>query len=143
MVKRKTLDKRYVYLRDNQRCFYCGKPLKPGQMTLDHYQPRSEAGTDDYFNLVSSCRLCNKYKKNNIPVDKSKVHLRLFHRAWDDNKLLWAVKGYKKTESEKIISQVDTVSCNGDCSVAKNKIANLYIRNNVIYRMEGDIVKSR
>lgn len=142
MVKRKALDKRYIYLRDKQRCFYCGKPLKPGQMTLDHYQPRSKSGTDDYFNLVSSCRLCNKYKKNNIPVDKDEVQLRLFHRAWEDKKLLWAVKGYNKMESGRIISQVDTVTCKGDYSVARNKKQTLYIRNNVVYRMDGDRVKS-
>ncbi|MGM0396417.1 MAG: HNH endonuclease [Bacillota bacterium] len=138
MVKRKALDKRYVYLRDNQRCYYCGKPLKPGQMTMDHYQPRSEGGTDDYFNLVSSCRLCNKYKKNIIPVDKDMVHLKLFHRAWKDNKLVWAVKGFKKMEPQEIISKVYCIVCKADHSIAKNNKQTLFIKNNVIFRMDGD-----
>ncbi|WP_409228441.1 HNH endonuclease [Gudongella sp. SC589] len=138
MVKRKALDKRYIYLRDGQRCFYCGKHLKPGQMTLDHYEPRSEGGSDDYFNLVSCCRLCNKYKKNKIPVDKGKIHLELFHRAWKDKKVLWAVKGIGRNESEEILSRITSVHCRGEISLARGDKITLYIRNNIVIRMDGD-----
>lgn len=138
MVKRKVLDKRYIYLRDGQKCFYCGKPLKPGQMTLDHYEPRSEGGTDDYFNLVSCCRLCNKYKKNRIPVDKEKIHLELFHRAWKDKKIIWAVKGIGKKESQDIIDQIGSVHSRGQLSIARGYKMTLYIRNNVVTGMDGD-----
>jgi len=138
MVKRKTLDKRYIYLRDGQKCFYCGKALKPGQMTLDHYQPRSEGGTEDYFNLVSCCRLCNKYKKNKIPVDKERIHLELFHRAWRDKRIIWAVKGIGRKESQAIVSQITAVHCIKGESIARGYKITLYIRNKVIIRMDGD-----
>ncbi|HZH93135.1 MAG TPA: HNH endonuclease [Tissierellaceae bacterium] len=138
MVRRKTLDKKYIYIRDGQKCFYCGKALKPGQMTLDHYQPRSKGGTDDYFNLVSCCRLCNKYKKNKIPVDKEKIHLELFHRAWKDKRIIWAVKGTGRKESEEIIKRITSIQCVEEESIARGDRITLYIHNNVIIRMDGD-----
>lgn len=51
-----------IYARDEWKCLYCGKNLKwakRGQRTLDHLQPRSQGGTNENSNLVTSCQACN------------------------------------------------------------------------------------
>lgn len=77
-------------------------------------------------------------QKNKIPVDKEKIHLELFHRAWKDRRIIWAVKGIGKKESQDIIAQIGSVECRGQSSLARGDKISLHIRNNVITRMDGD-----
>lgn len=56
-------DKRLaIYLRDGWRCVWCGESGgdadAPG-MTLDHLRPRTEGGSNEADNLVTSCLACN------------------------------------------------------------------------------------
>jgi hypothetical protein len=39
-----------------------------GQLTVDHYQPQSLAGSDDLSNLLYCCYRCNLYKADYWPV---------------------------------------------------------------------------
>lgn len=41
-------------------CWYCGAPAD----TIDHMQPRSKGGTNQYGNLVPCCDECNQRKSN-------------------------------------------------------------------------------
>lgn len=53
---------RIVFERDNYTCCYCGE--KGGILEMDHVIPFSKGGTDDISNLVTSCRKCNRQKKD-------------------------------------------------------------------------------
>lgn len=49
------------------KCFYCGKELKKGDITRDHYIPISKGGSDSIINIVPACRSCNCRKRNKMP----------------------------------------------------------------------------
>ncbi len=54
----------------NYRCGYCGvtEAAAGGQLTVDHYHPRSAGGADDLGNLVYACHRCNQYKGDYWPT---------------------------------------------------------------------------
>lgn len=57
-----------VYNKYEGHCAYCGKELEYKDMQVDHLVPLKgwdEYGTDDFENLMPSCRRCNHYKRAN------------------------------------------------------------------------------
>jgi len=52
-----------ILARDAHRCFYCRRPLHPGEWTLDHVVPIVHGGLDTASNLVACCVHCN-WQKN-------------------------------------------------------------------------------
>lgn len=59
-----------LYLRDGNRCTYCGCKVRPGRGTkgawaahLDHVVPCELGGTSRPDNLVTACRHCNDAKR--------------------------------------------------------------------------------
>ena len=74
------------------RCAYCRSPLLllPGSETIDHIQPRAEAGAADEGNLCICCWWCNLRKGARISaVDPfTKRRARLYHprrQRWSDH----------------------------------------------------------
>ena len=61
LVDRETLRRQYQF-----RCGYCGtSEVDVGaELEVDHYQPRSTGGSDNFFNLVYCCPACNRFKGN-------------------------------------------------------------------------------
>lgn len=53
-----------ILKRDGFRCRYCGVTSLDSMLHVDHVIPRSEGGTDDPENLVTSCQDCNLGKSN-------------------------------------------------------------------------------
>lgn len=53
---------RAVLKRDNYTCHYCGD--RSGDFEIDHMIPVSRGGSDDLDNLVTSCRTCNRQKRD-------------------------------------------------------------------------------
>lgn len=53
---------RLVFQRDNYTCQYCGKI--GGILEVDHIIPFSKDGSDNMSNLTTSCRRCNRQKKD-------------------------------------------------------------------------------
>lgn len=51
-----------IFERDNYTCNYCGQI--GGKLEADHVIAFSKGGTDDLENLVTSCRRCNRQKKD-------------------------------------------------------------------------------
>lgn len=51
-----------VFERDNYTCRYCKKV--GGILEVDHVIPFSKGGSDNLDNLVTSCRTCNRQKKD-------------------------------------------------------------------------------
>jgi len=46
----------------DNHCFYCRCVLTKAQRTLDHMIPRARGGTNNFSNIVISCRPCNNAK---------------------------------------------------------------------------------
>jgi 5-methylcytosine-specific restriction endonuclease McrA len=62
--------KRRLHIRNEKRCFYCGRPVSmlhpdsPDYATVDHVRPLSRGGQDAKDNRVTACRKCNAAKKD-------------------------------------------------------------------------------
>lgn len=59
----------FVQRRANFSCEYCGvsEVDSGGELTIDHFQPRSQGGADEQNNLIYSCVRCNQYKRDYWP----------------------------------------------------------------------------
>ncbi len=65
--KRPKLCAKTIRERDDNRCQYTGKVLKPEEGSLDHVVPRSRGGQDAWENLVWSSKAVNAKKGNRLP----------------------------------------------------------------------------
>ena len=65
--KRPKLCAKAIRERDNNRCQYTGKLLRPDEGSLDHVLPRSRGGKDEWRNLVWSDKTVNAKKGNRLP----------------------------------------------------------------------------
>lgn len=55
-----------VYAKYGGRCAYCGRIISYDAMQVDHFIPKcgfNESGSDEFENLMPSCRMCNHYKR--------------------------------------------------------------------------------
>ena len=51
-------------IQHNNYCWYCGKEMKPTNLTKDHVFPRSKGGNNDMDNIIMVCKACNSSKGN-------------------------------------------------------------------------------
>lgn len=58
-------------------CEFCGvtEMNVGGQLTLDHFQPKSKGGEDTLNNLLYCCVRCNQYKQNYWPQTEEDANL--------------------------------------------------------------------
>lgn len=76
MAKRKPLPKstRFeVFKRDAFTCQYCGRSAPDVILEVDHILPVAKGGTDDLLNLITSCRDCNRGKRDKTLSDTSAI----------------------------------------------------------------------
>ena len=75
---RNALRARYQY-----RCGYCGvEEAEVGaELTIDHFQPRAQNGTDNAANLVYCCNACNQFKGDYWQPDSIERILHPLHDA--------------------------------------------------------------
>ena len=59
----------FIFSRSGGKCVYCGAKAEE----IDHVIPRANGGTDSTYNLVASCRACNKKKSNLTLKDFGKL----------------------------------------------------------------------
>lgn len=66
MTKRKVFtpeERRLIWEKTDGYCAYCGQSIpKLIDMQVDHVVPIHLGGTNDFDNLLPSCRSCNRYK---------------------------------------------------------------------------------
>lgn len=67
-----------IFARDNYTCCYCGE--KGGILEVDHIIPFSKGGTDNLENLITSCRKCNRQKKD-MSVNEFKLWRERYGKA--------------------------------------------------------------
>jgi 5-methylcytosine-specific restriction endonuclease McrA len=58
-----------IYLRDKNKCQYCGKRYRTDELNLDHVVPVSRGGRSTWENVVCSCIRCNIRKGNRSPEE--------------------------------------------------------------------------
>jgi len=58
-----------IYLRDRNRCQYCGRKFTSSELSLDHVIPISRGGRSTWENVVCACLRCNVKKGNRLPVE--------------------------------------------------------------------------
>ena len=56
-----------VFKRDNYTCKYCNNI--GGILEVDHIHPFSKGGSDDLSNLTTSCRKCNRKKRDKTAIE--------------------------------------------------------------------------
>jgi 5-methylcytosine-specific restriction endonuclease McrA len=50
-------------------CHYCGRPVSPKDLTMDHVVPISRGGKSIKGNVVACCKDCNNAKKQLLPME--------------------------------------------------------------------------
>lgn len=63
-----------IYLRDSNRCQYCGRKFTSAELSLDHVTPISRGGKSTWENVVCACLPCNVKKGNKL---LSECHMQL------------------------------------------------------------------
>lgn len=51
------------------KCHYCGMPVPPSELTMDHMVPIARGGKSTKGNLVPACKTCNNKKKQLLPME--------------------------------------------------------------------------
>ncbi|HEX7094479.1 MAG TPA: HNH endonuclease [Acidimicrobiales bacterium] len=70
--RRRSLNRRAVFARDEHRCQYCCAPAD----SLDHVVPRSRGGEHTWENVVAACSRCNTHKRDRLLHETSMRLLR-------------------------------------------------------------------
>ena len=60
---------------DIKHCFYCGNKLEQIRIDVDHLIPWSYIFADNMWNLVLTCRKCNRSKSDSLPQRKFLINL--------------------------------------------------------------------
>jgi len=55
-----------VLSKFNFKCSYCGVDAVKSALEIDHIIPISRGGSNDFINLVTACKSCNRGKYNKI-----------------------------------------------------------------------------
>ena len=64
-----------IYVRDGNRCQYCGRRFSTSDLSLDHVVPLSRGGPSTWENVVCACLPCNVRKGNKL-LDEAGLALR-------------------------------------------------------------------
>lgn len=62
-------NRRNIFLRDENRCQYCGNVYGSSHLSLDHVLPRSRGGPTSWENIVCACLKCNLRKGGRTPQE--------------------------------------------------------------------------
>lgn len=65
-----------LLVRENHRCFYCLKGIRPDSCELDHSISRMNGADHSYRNIVASCHDCNTSKQATAPADFLRILFR-------------------------------------------------------------------
>ncbi|MDP6505760.1 MAG: HNH endonuclease, partial [Planctomycetota bacterium] len=80
-------DLQQIRRRFNYCCGYCGvsETDTGGELTVDHYEPRSAGGGESSQNLIYACFKCNQFKSAFLPTPEDLANgRRVLHPLQDD-----------------------------------------------------------
>ena len=58
-----SINRKEIHSKYNGHCAYCGKVITIKSMQVDHMKSKYHGGTNDFENLMPTCRRCNHYKR--------------------------------------------------------------------------------
>lgn len=93
MLKRKQFNKderATVYKKYDGRCAYCGQKIALKDMQIDHLYPIYLGGTNDFSNLMPSCRSCNNYKRT-YTLEKFREQLTLLNSRLERDSVIYRI----------------------------------------------------
>lgn len=67
--KRPRFSSKNIWIREQGRCAYTGKKLKPDEGNIDHLVPKSRGGKTDWLNCVLASKDINSKKGNLTPEE--------------------------------------------------------------------------
>ena len=99
----------FIFSRSNGKCVYCGAKATE----IDHVVPKANGGTDSTYNLVASCRACNKKKSNSslkefgkkVGKDFSKLEPKKLPK---DAAIVQSARNYMFQEITKLVADTTT-----------------------------------
>ena len=99
----------FIFSRSNGKCVYCGAKATE----IDHVIPRSSGGTNSSYNLVASCRTCNKKKSNLSLKEFGKLMGKDYSylkpkKLPKDAAIVQSAKNYMIREITKLVSDTTT-----------------------------------
>jgi DnaD/phage-associated family protein len=65
-----------IFQRDQHTCQCCGRQAPEVELEIDHLIPVARGGTDDFENLLTSCRECNSGKSAKLIERFTKGHTK-------------------------------------------------------------------
>ena len=72
-----TLNNTTLFMRDDNKCLYCGSDFSHRSLSRDHVIPLSLGGEDVWTNVVTACRRCNNHKGGKTPEDANMMLLAI------------------------------------------------------------------
>ena len=99
----------FIFSRSGGKCVYCGAKATE----IDHVIPKAKGGTNSSYNLVASCRACNKKKSNKTLKEFGKImnkdysHLKP-KRLPKDAAIVQIARNYMVKEITKLVSNTTT-----------------------------------
>jgi len=66
-----------IYMRDGNRCQYCGRRHSTSELSLDHVIPISRGGRSTWENVVCACLGCNVRKGNKLVAESGMDLIRI------------------------------------------------------------------
>lgn len=130
MAKRKSISKKTrfeVFKRDEFTCLYCGKKAPEVILEVDHIKPKSKGGSDKILNFATSCRECNRGKRD-IPLDdqstlqKQRRQIEELQEKREQTKMMFEWRESLKNLEDDILNQV--------IQHINSKIGNFSLNNN-------------
>ena len=133
-MKPKNKEKLYIYYREGKRCFYCNKKILYKQMSIDHFYPLSSGGTHDIFNIVCSCKKCNKLKKDKILENHKDIILQLFLKAVEDDFITGKDIDINNRELKILLLSTKRVKNISEEFIFESLDYRFYIKDNKVYK---------
>ena len=95
----------FIFSRSGGKCVYCGAKATE----IDHVIPRAKGGTNSTYNLVASCRSCNKKKSNLSLKDFGKTMKKDYShlepkKLPKDAAIVQSARNYMAREITKLVS---------------------------------------
>lgn len=122
-----------VFKRDCFTCQYCGRKAPDVVLNVDHITPVSKGGTNDIFNLITSCFECNNGKRD-VPLnkkaelDKQREEIEILHERKNqiDMMMRWKkevadMKGYEVSKIMDYVEEEFGISINENGKVSLQK----------------------
>ncbi len=66
-----------LLLRDGEACFFCGDPMLPEEITVEHLVAKNKGGPDHTDNLVLAHERCNQDVGPMPLIDKIRIHCEM------------------------------------------------------------------